>query len=198
MSNKPKQVAILGLGIFGCTLAETLEDFGVEVLAVDIDPVCVGRIKDNVTKAIVADVTDREQLLELDINTFDVAVVAISKHFEEAVSCTLLLKELNVPYVIAKARTKRKKIILEKVGADRVINTEKEMAYKLAKHLLRRSIVDLVELDEETFSTCKKKIEKLNEELKNAKSTIKDIDNAIKELKILLEYCSQDNEERNK
>lgn len=54
------------------------------------------------------------------------------------------------------------------------------------------------ELDEETFSTCKKKIEKLNEELKNAKSTIKDIDNAIKELKILLEYCSQDNEERNK
>mgnify|MGYP003521790426 CR=1 FL=1 len=136
MSNKPKQVAILGLGIFGSTLAETLEDFGVEVLAVDIDPVCVSRIKDNVTKA-------------LDINTFDVAVVAISKHFEEAVSCTLLLKELNVPYVIAKARTKRKKIILEKVGADRVINTEKEMAYKLAKHLLRRSIVDLVELDEE-------------------------------------------------
>ena len=115
----------------------------------DIDPVCVSRIKDNVTKAIVADVTDREQLLELDINTFDVAVVAISKHFEEAVTCTLLLKELNVPYVIAKARTKRKKIILEKVGADRVINTEKEMAYKLAKHLLRRSIVDLVELDEE-------------------------------------------------
>ena len=141
MSNKPKQVAILGLGIFGSTLAETLEDFGVEVLAVDIDPVCVSRIKDNVTKAIVADVTD--------INTFDVAVVAISKHFEEAVTCTLLLKELNVPYVIAKARTKRKKIILEKVGADRVINTEKEMAYKLAKHLLRRSIVDLVELDEE-------------------------------------------------
>ena len=143
MSNKPKQVAILGLGIFGSTLAETLEDFGVEVLAVDIDPVCVSRIKDNVTKAIVADVTDREQLLELDINTFDVAVVAISKHFEEAVTCTLLLKELNVPYVIAKARTKRKKIILEKVGADRVINTEKEMAYKLAKHLLRRSIVEI-------------------------------------------------------
>ena len=141
MSNKPKQVAILGLGIFGSTLAETLEDFGVEVLAVDIDPVCVSRIKDNVTKAIVADVTDREQLLELDINTFDVAVVAISKHFEEAVTCTLLLKELNVPYVIAKARTKRKKIILEKVVADRVINTEKEMSYKLAKHL--------VELDEE-------------------------------------------------
>lgn len=62
----------------------------------------------------------------------------------------------------------------------------------------KNKITILVELDEETFSNCKKKIEKLNEELKNAKSTIKDIDNAIKELKILLEYCSQDNEERNK
>ncbi len=54
-----------------------------------------------------------------------------------------------------------RKIILEKVGADRVINTEKEMAYKLAKHLLRRSIVDLVELDEEysivEIRTLKKK-----------------------------------------
>ena len=62
----------------------------------------------------------------------------------------------------------------------------------------KNKITILVELDEETFSNCKKKIEKLNEELKNAKSTIKDIDNAIKELKIPLEYCSQDNEERNK
>ena len=51
----------------------------------------------------------------------------------------------------------------------------------------KNKITILVELDEEAFSNCKKKIEKLNEELKNAKSTIKDIDNAIKELKILLE-----------
>lgn len=60
------------------------------------------------------------------------------------------------------------------------------------------TVVVKTDIDEESYSNCKKKIEKLNEELKNAKSTIKDIDNAIKELKILLEYCSQDNEERNK
>ncbi|MEE3309224.1 TrkA family potassium uptake protein, partial [Sharpea azabuensis] len=147
--SKTKQVAILGLGIFGSTLAETLEDYGVEVLAVDIDPACVERIADNVTRAVVADVTDKDQLLELGVADFDTAVVAISKHFEESVLCTMILKEAGIKNVIVKARTKRKKMILEKVGADKVINVEKDMAYKVAKSLLRRSIVDLVELDSE-------------------------------------------------
>ena len=40
-------------------------------------------------------------------------------------------------------------------------------------------------LDKESYSHCKKKIDKLNEELKNAQSTIEEIDKAIKELKKL-------------
>ena len=144
-----KQIAILGLSVFGSTLAETLENYGVEVLAIDIDPVCVERVADNVTRAVVADVTDKDQLLELGINDFDTAVVAISKKFEESVLATMILKEAGVENVLVEARTKRKKMILEKVGATRVINVEKEMAYKVSKSLLRRNIVDLVELDDE-------------------------------------------------
>ena len=144
-----KQIAILGLSVFGSTLAETLENYGVEVLAIDIDPVCVERVADNVTRAVVADVTDKDQLLELAINDFDTAVVAISKKFEESVLATMILKEAGVENVLVEARTKRKKMILEKVGATRVINVEKEMAYKVSKSLLRRNIVDLVELDDE-------------------------------------------------
>ena len=137
-----KQIAILGLSVFGSTLAETLENYGVEVLAIDIDPVCVERVADNVTRAVVADVTDKDQLLELGINDFDTAV-------EESVLATMILKEAGVENVLVEARTKRKKMILEKVGATRVINVEKEMAYKVSKSLLRRNIVDLVELDDE-------------------------------------------------
>ncbi len=40
-------------------------------------------------------------------------------------------------------------------------------------------------LAKESYSYCKKKIDKLNEELKNAQSTIEEIDKAIKKLKIL-------------
>ena len=49
------------------------------------------------------------------------------------------------------------------------------------------TVVVKTDIDEESYSNCKKEMEKLLEELKTAKSTIEEIDKAIKELKILLE-----------
>jgi len=149
MAYNNKQVAVLGLGIFGSSLATTLEEYGVEVLAVDHDPDTIDHIASHVTKAIIADVTDRSQLVEMGIQDFDTVVVSLSNHFEESVLCTLILKELGIPHIIAKARTTRMKIILERVGAHEVINTERSMALRVAKSLLRKSIVEMVDLDED-------------------------------------------------
>lgn len=49
------------------------------------------------------------------------------------------------------------------------------------------TVVVKTDIDEESYSNCKKEMEKLLEELKIAKSTVEEIDKAIKELKILLE-----------
>ena len=133
-----KQYAVLGLGIFGSTVATTLAEYGWGVIAVD-----------QVTKAVVANVTDQEELRAIGIEDIDVAIVAIGTHLEEAVLATMNLKELGVPYVIAKAKNKQFMKILEKVGANKVIRAEKDMGLKVAKSLLRKSIVDLVELDED-------------------------------------------------
>ena len=59
------------------------------------------------------------------------------------------LKELGVPYVIVKAKNKRFKVVLERIGADYVVRPEKEMGEKVARTLLRKNIKDLIELDEE-------------------------------------------------
>ena len=120
-----------------------------EVIAVDQDESCVERVADEVTKAVVANVTDQEELRAIGIEDIDVAIVAIGTHLEEAVLATMNLKELGVPYVIAKAKNKQFMKILEKVGANKVIRAEKDMGLKVAKSLLRKSIVDLVELDED-------------------------------------------------
>lgn len=144
-----KQYAVLGLGIFGSTVATTLAEYGCEVIAVDQDESCVERVADEVTKAVVANVTDQEELRAIGIEDIDVAIVAIGTHLEEAVLATMNLKELGVPYVIAKAKNKQFMKILEKVGANKVIRAEKDMGLKVAKRLLRKSIVDLVELDED-------------------------------------------------
>ena len=141
-----KQYAVLGLGIFGSTVATTLAEYGCEVIAVDQDESCVERVADEVTKAVVANVTDQEELRAIGIEDIDVAIVAIGTHLEEAVLATMNLKELGVPYVIAKAKNKQFMKILEKVGANKVIRAEKDMGLKVAKSLLRKSIVDLVEI----------------------------------------------------
>ncbi|MFQ7173117.1 MAG: NAD-binding protein [Thomasclavelia ramosa] len=67
-----KQYAVLGLGIFGSTVATTLAEYGCEVIAVDkMNPVA-----DEVTKAVVANVTDQEELRAIGIEDIDVAIVA--------------------------------------------------------------------------------------------------------------------------
>ena len=146
---KSKQYAVLGLGVFGSTVATTLAQYNCEVIAIDRDESCVERIADEVTKAVVADTTDIEQLRALGLDDIDVAVIAIGTHLEESVLTTMNVKDLGVPYVIAKAKNKQFSKILEKVGADRVIRAEKDMGIKVAKSLLRKNIVDLVELDKD-------------------------------------------------
>lgn len=146
---KNKQYAVLGLGVFGSTVATTLAQYDCEVIAIDKEESCVERIADEVTKAAVADTTDIEQLRSLGIEDIDVAIVAIGTHLEEAVLTTMNVKDLGVPFVIAKAKNKQFTKILEKVGANKVIRAEKDMGIRVAKSLLRKNIVDLVELDED-------------------------------------------------
>ncbi len=143
-----KQYVVLGLGIFGSTICKTLSSFGCEVLAVDIDSECVDRVSEYTTKAVVGDITDKDFLISLGIDEFDVGIVAIGDHLEECILGVMNLKELGIPLVIAKARNKRFKEVLEKVGADRVIRPEKEMGMKVARSLLRKNITDMIEIDD--------------------------------------------------
>ena len=87
-------------------------------------------------------------MVDLGLEEFDVGIVAIGNHLEESLLGVLNLKEIGIPYIIAKAKNKRFKAILEKIGADRIIRPEKEMGERVARTLLRKNITDLVELDE--------------------------------------------------
>lgn len=142
-----KQYVVIGLGIFGSSVASTLARGGKEVLAIDKDMSCVERIADIVTKAVQADGCDLEQLKALGIQDFDVAVVAIGDQLEASILTVMNLKELGVNYILAKAKNRQFMQILQKVGADEVIRPEKDMGEKTAKKLLRNRIVDLVEID---------------------------------------------------
>lgn len=147
MSNKRKQFAVIGLGVFGSTIASSLAKMGYEVLAVDRDITCVERIADTVTKAVQADATDINELRSLGIGEFDTVIIAIGNHLEESMLSVMNVKELGVPYVLAKAKNKQFMQILLKIGADRVVRSEKEMGERVAKSLVRKNIIDIIEVD---------------------------------------------------
>ena len=144
-----KQFVVLGLGIFGSTLVKTLSQFGREVIAIDKDSENVQRVSEFATKAVIGDVTDIQFLTDLGLDDIDVGIVAIGDSLEDSILATMNLKELGVPYVIVKAKNKRFKVVLERIGADHVVRPEKEMGEKIARTLLRKNIKDLIELDEE-------------------------------------------------
>ncbi len=141
-----KQFVVFGLGRFGQSVATSLAEAGYEVMVVDQSEEKVQEMSTIVTQAVQADATDQESLKELGIRNFDVAIVAIGKDIQSSIMTTLLLKELNVPYVVAKASTDSHKRVLEKLGADRIISPEQDMGKRLANNLIAGNIIDYIQL----------------------------------------------------
>lgn len=141
-----KQFAVLGLGKFGTSIAETLANAGYEVIAVDSDEEKVQDIADAVTYALRADVTEPGVLNNIGISNVDAVVVAISGNMEASVMATILAKEAGAPYVLSKANTEMHGTILKRIGADEIITPEKAMGTRVAKKLMAGNFLDLYEL----------------------------------------------------
>ena len=130
-----KQFVVIGLGNFGKYLSTHLYEKGHEVLAVDKRPGPVQDIKDQVTRAVVGDATDRRTLESLDLSQVDVAVVSIGSVLSDSILATLNLKDIGIKRVLAKAISEEHGRILEKIGASEIFFPEKDLAISLAARL---------------------------------------------------------------
>jgi trk system potassium uptake protein TrkA len=141
-----RQVAVIGLGRFGSSVARTLVQSGCEVLAVDADAERVKAIVEEVTEAVQADALDEAALKSLGLRNFEAVVVAIGHEVKASILVTVLLKEMGVPKIVAKAHDELHGKVLQKVGADVVVYPERDMGVRLAHTLLSRSIIDEIQL----------------------------------------------------
>jgi trk system potassium uptake protein TrkA len=144
-----RQVAVIGLGRFGSSVARTLAQSGCEVLAVDADAERVKAIVEEVTEAVQADALDEGALKSLGLRNFEAVVVAIGHEIKANILATVLLKEMGVAKIVAKAQDELHGRVLQKVGADIVVFPERDMGVRLAHTLLSRSIIDEIQLSAE-------------------------------------------------
>lgn len=144
-----KSYVVIGLGRFGTELATRLYACGEEVMAIDTNGQLVDKIADRVTRAVAADARDIDVLEKLGVENFDRAVVAVGSDLASSSLITMNLKSLNVPFIMCKAHDDTYRAILEKLGADKVIIPEREVADKLALGLTHAGIMEYIELSQE-------------------------------------------------
>jgi trk system potassium uptake protein TrkA len=142
-------VAVIGLGRFGSSVARTLAQSGCDVLAVDVDGERVKALVEYVTEAVQADALDEAALKTLGLRNFEAVVVAIGHEVKASILVTVVLKEMGVPKIVAKAQDELHGKVLQKVGADIVVYPERDMGVRLAHTLLSRSIIDEIQLSTE-------------------------------------------------
>lgn len=141
-----KSYVVIGLGRFGSQVARQLCALGGEVLAIDRNAELVQQVAGDVTSAAVADAQDKEVLRALGAHECGCAVVAIGDHLGASVLATMNLKELGVPYIVCKAYDETHRKVLEKLGADKVVIPEKEVADRIARSLTSRNVLEFIEL----------------------------------------------------
>jgi len=141
-----KQFIVVGLGHFGQSIAQTLYNMGYDVLGIDKDEEKVQSMADTITQVVQADATDENTLKALGVGNFDVGIVSIGSDVQASILITLMLKELGVKYVLAKALSDIQGKVLYKIGADRVVFPERDMGVRVAHNLISSSVLDYIEL----------------------------------------------------
>ena len=143
-----KQFLVAGLGLFGTSVALTLQQLGYEVYTLDSEESLVQDLSTQLNYVVCGDASDKKTLQSLPLEDIDVAVVAIG-NVERNMMCTMLLKELGIKQVVAKAINNLHGAMLNKIGADKVVYAERDMGERVAHNLISAGVMDYIELSSE-------------------------------------------------
>jgi len=146
MSKKERSFVVLGAGRFGQNVTKTLYASGHKVLLIDRNKDVIQAMKKYCTHTIVGDCLHENVLYSLKSSNLDVAIVAVGDNFEASVLASMMLKEIGVPYVIAKTKSDIHKRVLEKVGVDSVVFPEHDSDIRSEKNVTLNNFVDYMEL----------------------------------------------------
>ena len=139
--------AVIGLGTFGKAVAISLIEYNKQVIAIDQDEKVINEISDIITHSVVLDATDEKALKSVDIQDVDVAIIGVGD-IQDSILITLLLKDMGIKNIIAKAINEQQKRVLAKIGATKIILPEIEVGKNLVRSMVSSKIFDNIEMSE--------------------------------------------------
>jgi trk system potassium uptake protein TrkA len=144
-----KQFVVIGLGRFGGSVIKTLQELGHDVMGIDQNERLVQEYAPLIPHVYVVDSTDVHALRQIGVQNFDHAIVAIGDDLQASILTTLIVKDIGVPFVTAKATTEYHRRVLDRIGADRIIMPERDTGVRVAHQLTRSNVIDYLELSQD-------------------------------------------------
>jgi trk system potassium uptake protein TrkA len=142
-----KSFAVIGLGRFGQSVVEELIEKKADVLVIDNNPDRIAKMSKIATHAVTLDSTDTQALKEVGITNIDHVVVAIGKDLQSSIMTTLILKDLGVKFVTVKVQNQDHERVVQKLGADEIIQPEQQSGRRLAHKIVSDNVLDYIDLN---------------------------------------------------
>ena len=143
-----KSFCVIGLGKFGQAVAETLAAAGRQVMIIDIDSDKVTAMADMVTNAVIGDPTNETVLRAAGVADYECAIVCLNNNINASILLTIMLKEMGVKKVVARAMNDGHRKVLEHIGADQIVFPEQDTGEKLGYMLTKNNITDFVDFSD--------------------------------------------------
>lgn len=142
------KIAVVGLGLFGKSLAVNLARAGAEVIAIDTNMDLVQDVMNEVALAAKLDATNEKELRAQGVDTCDVLIASIGDDFEANQLLVMTAKQMGIKKVVARAPSPMHVRILKMLGADEVFMPEVEAAQAAARRIVEPSLKGYFQLIE--------------------------------------------------
>lgn len=145
-----QKILVIGMGLFGSSVARSLIRRGVDVTILDSEEENVRQLSAEPNRVVIADATDEKVLRELRVETFSAIVNAIGADFlEGSILCTALLRQLGARRVLARAVSPLHERILLSLGVYQVIQPESLIAERTALQLAAPGLLGIFALSDD-------------------------------------------------
>ena len=137
-------IVIMGAGRVGLNLASNLVSRGHDVTLIENDDSLCGNAAAELDALVICgNGTDTKTLEEANVSEADVFVAATGNDEANLLSC-ILVKQYNIPKIIARLSNPDHEEAFKKVGIDDVISPELTAAGYLEKLITRPKVADLI------------------------------------------------------
>ncbi|WGS45866.1 TrkA family potassium uptake protein [Burkholderia sp. JSH-S8] len=144
---KGDSVAVIGMGRFGCAVAQSLVRLGHDVMGIDRNAELVQVWADRLAHTVQADSTSVNALRQLGVAEFSHVIVGIGSDLASSLMTVMALTELRIRDIWVKAISPEHGQIAQRIGAHHVVYPEAEMGERIA-HQITARILDYVEFGE--------------------------------------------------